>query len=443
MKKVYKPSLLHYNKSFIENKAVVVENGKILAVDSVDELIKKYNDAEIVDLTGTIMVPGTVNIHNHSFQSLLRGIAADKPFLEWRDKSLYKFSPELSADDIYTGALFAFGEMLKYGVTTVSDFFYVHNDGIESDEAVIKAAKDVGIRLVLARTMYDWDGAPKGYLETVDEAYSNVEKLAVKYNTSDTVKIVPAPHSLHAASIDMIKAGYKLAKELETKFHIHVAEEPFEVDQVKKEFNLRPMELLNKIGVVDDSMLAIHCVWLNDNEIKIMGENKANLAYCPSSNMFLADGVTNIPALIKAGVKIGFGTDGACSNNRISVFEEMRMCSLLQKVTKLDSLCVNYNDVFSMGTEYGGEILQMNVGKIEKGYGADFVAIDMNDMSMQPIFKSGEQILPNIVYSMQPCAIKYVISNGEIKVKDGHILTISEDKIVNNVQKLMEKLENV
>ncbi|MFL0250269.1 amidohydrolase family protein [Clostridium neuense] len=441
MKKIYKPAIVYYEGKFQEGKGIVEEDGEIIEVASFEILSKKYMEAEVVEWTDNIMVPGTTNIHNHSFQSLLRGIAADKPFLEWRDKSLYAFSPKLSAEDIYTGAVFAFGEMLKYGVTTVSDFFYVHNEGVESDEAVIKAAKDVGIRLVLARTMYDWDGAPKGYVETIDEAVKNVRSLAARYDGNDMVKIVPAPHSLHAASIDMVKAGHKLAKELGTNYHIHVAEEPFEVEQVQKEFGLRPVELLNKIGVLDESMVAIHCVWLNDNEIKLMGDAKAKLAYCPSSNMFLADGVTNIPAMMKAGVEIGFGSDGACSNNRISIFEEMRMCALLQKVTKLDSLCVNYKDVFSMGTEIGGKILQLPVGKIEKGYKADFVGINKNDMSMQPIFNSGEQIMPNIVYSMQPCAIDHVVVDGKERVRNGNILSVPEKKIVENVQMLMNKLQ--
>jgi len=441
MKKIYKPAIVYYKGKFKEGMGIVEEDGAIIEVDSFEAVSVKYKDGEVIEWTENIMIPGTTNIHNHSFQSLLRGIAADKPFLEWRDKSLYAFSPKLSAEDIYTGAVFAFGEMLKYGVTSVSDFFYVHNEGVESDEAVIKAAKDVGIRLVLARAMYDWDGAPKGYVETIDEAVKNVRSLAVKYEGNDMVKIVPAPHSLHAASIDMVKAGHKLAKELGTNYHIHVAEEPFEVEQVQKEFGLRPVELLNKIGVLDDSMVAIHCVWLDDNEIKLMGDAKAKLAYCPSSNMFLADGVTNIPAMMKAGVEIGFGSDGACSNNRISVFEEMRMCALLQKVTKLDSLCVNYKDVFSMGTEIGGKILQLPVGKIEKGYKADFVGINKNDMSMQPIFASGEQIMPNIVYSMQPCAIDHVVVDGKERVGNGNILSVPEKKIVENVQRLMNKLQ--
>jgi 5-methylthioadenosine/S-adenosylhomocysteine deaminase len=328
MRQLYLPEYLYCRDRFLKNRGVLVTDTEITEVDAAETLLAKYKEVTAERWDETVMIPGTVNAHNHSFQSLLRGIAADRPFLEWRDKALYKFSPGLTPEDVYTGALFAFGEMMCYGVTAVSDFFYVHNDGIASDEAVIQAAKDIGIRLVLARTMYDWDGAPRGYCETVDQAVKNTRKLALKYMDDDMVTIIPAPHSLHAASLEMIQAGCDLAKELNTLFHIHVAEEMFEVEAIQKKYGLRTMELLDKIGVVASNMVMIHGVWLNDHEIDILGRKGGKLVYCPSSNMFLADGVTHIEKMIKAGVGIGLGSDGGCSNNRISIFEEMRMVAL-------------------------------------------------------------------------------------------------------------------
>ncbi|MBW7461118.1 amidohydrolase family protein, partial [Paenibacillus sepulcri] len=128
-----------------------------MEVGPLPEVSASFPEAELIRWEGKAIVPGTVNAHNHSFQSLLRGIAIDKPFLEWRDQALYRYTPLLDEEAIYTGALLAFGEMIRYGVTTVSDFFYVHNGSTAYDEAVIQAAKDVGIRLVFARTMYDWN----------------------------------------------------------------------------------------------------------------------------------------------------------------------------------------------------------------------------------------------------------------------------------------------
>lgn len=440
MKVIYKPKFLFQNLRFLENKAVLVENGIIKKIDDFEKVYYENKDAKIIKWDKLTMIPGTVNVHNHSFQSLLRSVATDKPFLVWRDEALYKFSPMLKEEDIYTGALFAFTEMLRYGVTTVSDFFYVHNDGIKSDEAVIRAAKDVGIRLVLARTMYDWDGAPKGYQETIEVASKNIKTLAAKYQGDNMVTISPAPHSLHAASLDMIIKGHNLAKELNTKCHIHVAEEMFEVNDTLKNHGLRPVELLDKIGVLDERTVAVHSVWLNEKELRLMGQRKVNLAYCPSSNMFLADGVTNIPELIKNGVTVGLGTDGACSNNRISVFEEMRMVSLLQKVNNLDCTIINYNEAFAMGTENGGKVLGIQVGKIEEGYMADFVGIDADDLSLQPIYSENQSLIPNIVYSMQPNAISNVVVAGKERVINGNVVSVNEKDVVKKVKDLIGRL---
>lgn len=153
---LYKTGQLYTDGKFAKDQAIVVEDGLIKAIGPTKALQEKYRGVEEIDWHDKALVPGTINAHNHSFQSLLRGIAVDRPFLEWRDEALYKYTPLLDEEAIYTGALFAFGEMLKYGATTVSDFFYVHNNGTKTDEAVIQAANDLGIRLVMARTMYDW-----------------------------------------------------------------------------------------------------------------------------------------------------------------------------------------------------------------------------------------------------------------------------------------------
>lgn len=442
MQVLYKPGYIYYEESFLKDYGVLVENGTIEAVDRAGLLEKQFPGAAVEDWSGLVMIPGTVNVHNHSFQSLLRGLSCDRPFLEWRDQALYKYSPRLSRENIYTGALFAFGEMMKNGVTTVCDFFYLHNFGTDSDEMIVRAARDMGIRLVLARTMYDWKGAPSGYVETVAQAVRNTRELAGKYNGSGMTTVLPAPHSLHAASPEMVRAGYELAEELGTGFHIHVAEEMFEVEQVKAEYNgLTPVELLDKLGVAGEKMVIVHGVWLKESEISLLGRNRCALAYCPSSNMFLADGITDIPAMLKAGVLIGLGSDGACSNNRISIFEEMRMAPLLQKAKTLDAMCLNYRDAFKMGTENGGKLLGLPVGRIRKNYRADFVGINLTDLSMQPLSESGEQLLPNLVYSMQPSAVEKVVVDGKTTVSSGRLCRVTEEHIVELVQKTMKELE--
>src|SRR5262249_31598847 len=151
--------------------AVRIEDGVIVAVGAPGEV--SAPGARVVDWSGRALVPGTVNAHNHSFQSLLRGIGDDLPFLEWRDRALYRYSPRLDAEGVHTGALFAFGEMLLHGVTTVCDFFYLNDGANENASAVIAAAEKLGMRVVLARCFYDWDGAPASYREAIPRAVQN------------------------------------------------------------------------------------------------------------------------------------------------------------------------------------------------------------------------------------------------------------------------------
>lgn len=200
MKKILLPKYIYFEDQFVLNYGIAIDDNKIIKIAPAEVIKELYPEFAQKEYSDTVFVPGTVNTHNHSFQSLLRGIAIDQPFLTWRDNSLYKYSPQMRLEDIYNGALFAYAEMMKCGVTSVCDFFYLHNYGTESDEAVIQAAKDIGIRLVLARTMYDWDGAPNGYLETVDQAVKNTRDLAKKYQNDSMITIIPAPHSLWGQS---------------------------------------------------------------------------------------------------------------------------------------------------------------------------------------------------------------------------------------------------
>ncbi|MCI0182915.1 MAG: amidohydrolase [Acidibacillus sp.] len=438
---LYKADYAYIAGQFEQDRTIAVQDDLIIAIGPFAVLRANYPDAPLIDWSGYAIMPGAINAHNHSFQSLLRGIATDEPFLVWRDQALYKYTPALDAKTLYAGALLAFGEMLQYGVTTVTDFFYVHGNGTENDEAIMQAADDLGIRFVMARTMYDWSGAPLSYRETVSDAVLRTRTLAKKYDAHPRISVHPAPHSPHAASPEMIKAGHRLAQELDTPFHIHVAEEMFEVNDILRDYGVRPIHYLDQLGVVDDSMIAIHLVWLEQDEIDLLGARRASLAYCPSSNMFLADGVTKIPELLQAGVRIGLGTDGACSNNRTSVFEEMRMTALLQKVHRLDATAIRASDTLLMGTQAGADMLRLRTGQLTPTYLADFIAIDTTDLSLQPFAK---ELLPaHVVYSMQPTAIKRVVVAGKEVMRDGTLLTVHQERIRTLVAEAQEHFARI
>jgi len=407
----------------LADQAIVVRAGDIEAVVPSDSPALRGLGVE--DWGSVVVVPGTVNAHAHSFQSLLRGFSDDLPFFRWRDDGLYRIAPRLGPDEIYAGALLSFGEMLRCGVTTVADFFYVHAGGNENDEAVIRAAHDLGIRLVLARTMYDWGGAPDAYRESVADAVRRCEALIGRYAGDPMVTICPAPHSPHAASPEMILAGARLAEASGTRWHIHIAEGRYEVDQIVREHRRPPLHWLDHLGIVGHRMTAVHCVWLSDDEIETMGARGAGLAYCPASNMFLGDGVTNIPRMLAAGVTVGLGTDGLCSNNRASIFDEMRTAALLQKVSTLNGETLPAETAFAMGTRNGGAVLGLPVGEIAPGYRADLVALGLEDLSLQ---RPGRG-LKDLVYALHPAGFERVVVAGRAVVERGRLLAVPESEI--------------
>lgn len=424
MRRAYRGRQVLTGGTLLSEHAVVVRNGAIDGV--VPSGAPALRDVEIEDWGDVLILPGTVNTHTHSFQSLVRGFSDDLPFFRWRDEGIYRISPHLGPEEIYAGALLAFGEMLRYGVTTVADFFYVHAGGTDNDEAVIRAARTVGIRLVLARAMYDWQGAPAVYQETVDDAVRRCETLLARYAGDPMVTVCPAPHSPHAASPEMIVAGARLAERAGTRFHIHVAEGRYEVEMITREHGLPPMRWLDRLGVLSERMVAIHCVWLAEEEIQLMGRRGAKLAYCPASNMFLGDGITNIPAMLRAGVAVGLGTDGACSNNRTSVFDEMRTAALLQKVAALDGSVLPAETAFDMGTRNGGAVLGLPVGEIAPGAAADLVGVRLGDLSLQP----PGPVHKHLVHALHPGAITRVAVAGRTVVTDGRLLRVDEEEIV-------------
>src|SRR5690348_7101355 len=287
-------------------------DGEIRAVGDPADIAAHAPGALHVRWDHRAMVPGTVNTHNHSFQSLLRGIGDDLPFLTWRDRALYLYSPKLTAEDMATAALFAFGEMLLHGVTTVCDFYYLNAQGNEHASATIEAARRLGIRIVLARCFYDWDGAPAVYRETIPQALANFEALARRYQDRARflTAVQPAPHSQHGASPAMIEAGAGAARDAGVPWHIHLAEERYQVDQSLERFGARPLHAVARLPVDLSQMIAVHGCWFDAGERAVLAERGGALAYCPGSNMFLGDGVTDLVDLVARGVPVGLGTDG-------------------------------------------------------------------------------------------------------------------------------------
>ena len=394
--------------------SILVADDAIADVVGADEVPDGYV-TEAWD--GLAVVPGTVNAHGHAFQSLFKGFGDDRSFEDWRDLVLYPFSEGLTTDDIYTGALFAFTEAVLAGVTTIVDFFYLHDDGNDNARAVVRAAHDVGIRLVLARAFYDGDAptkAPQRYREEASVAAARTRELATELSGDPLVSVQPAPHSLHAASPETIAVALEVARELDVPCHLHLAEAEYERDLISERFGLTPVRLLADRGLLDRRLVAVHAVWLDEEEIDLVAEAGTGVVHCPGANAFLGDGIAPVMRMLERGVRVALGPDGGCANNRQSVFDEMRMASLLAKARAADGSVLGASTAFALGTTAGADLLGLDLGAIRTGAKADLVGLDLEDLSLQP----PGNLDRHVVHSMLPSAIARVLVGGRTVVDE-------------------------
>jgi 5-methylthioadenosine/S-adenosylhomocysteine deaminase len=393
-------------------------DGRIAEVGPVAEVLAAQPGADVLHLPRRLLLPGGVNGHNHSFQVLLRGLGEDADFFRWRREVLYPVSEALSREEIRRGAELAFSDMLRHGITTVADFFYLNDQGTANALAVVEAAEAVGIRLVLARTFYDWEGAPMRYRETPSEARRHTLELARALRGRPTVELQVAPHSPHGASAAMVEAAVTTAYELKVPLHVHCAEGEYERRQLLEATGRTPVAWLDHLGALTDRTLLIHAVWVDHADLDLIAARGASVIHNPGSNMILGDGIAPVPAMLARGIRVGLGTDGGCTNDRASIFDEMRLAALLQKVAERDGAALAAETVYEMGTRQGADALGLPTGMLTPGRYADLVSLNLDDPSLLP----GPVSLRHVVYALSARAVDQVWVHAREVVRDGRPL---------------------
>ncbi|MDQ2872841.1 MAG: amidohydrolase family protein, partial [Candidatus Eremiobacteraeota bacterium] len=353
--------------------AFTVENGRIATCGDPNALAAQFPDARVRRYEDDVaVVPGFINGHSHAYQILLRGWADDLPFERWRTDALYKIVPQLSPDHVYWTFVLAFEEMLAAGITTVAEFFYLNGAGNDYAEAALRAAADTGIRIVLARTWMDADYAPGAFRESIDTAASRTRALM---DAHPGVDICVAPHSLHAASHAMIQAAMEFALERDVFVHLHVAEAQYEGAQTLERHGATPIVLLDRLGVLNDRLVAIHAIYLTGEEKRLLAQQGVRVVHNPTTNQYLGDGICDLTQLLALGVRVGLGTD---ADVKPSILDEMRAASLLQKIAHLDGSALGAGQAFALGTSLGAAALGVSAGDLQTGNYADYAVIDLS-----------------------------------------------------------------
>lgn len=354
--------------------AFTVEGERIGETGPFSEIAARFPGAPIRSHgEGLAVVPGFINGHSHAYQVLMRGWADDLPFLRWRTDALYRIVPQLSPDDVYWTFRLAFDEMLAAGITTVAEFFYLNGAGNAHARSAIRAAHDAGIRLVFARTWMDAEYAPAAFRESIDQAQ---ERTAALMDELPQTHICVAPHSLHAASHDMIRACAQFARTRDCMLHVHVAEAQYEGAQTLERFGATPVELLERLGALNERTVAIHAIYITGQEQRMLAHAGARVVHNPMTNQYLGDGICDVTGLLQAGVTVGLGTD---ADVKPCVLDEMRAASLLQKIACLDGSALGAQQAFTLGTGGGARALRVDAGDLRPGAYADYAVLDVRD----------------------------------------------------------------
>ena len=410
-------------KTLIKNASLLLPDGCVtqgnLAVEgqtiaAVGETEKNWAADTIIDGTGKFAIPGFVNAHTHISMTLLRSYADDMKLMDWLENKIWPVEAKMKKEDVYWGAMLAAVEMIRSGTTTFADMY-------GDMDKVAEATLESGLRGVLARGMIGV--APNGQqaFEENKELYKNFHGAG-----EGRLTVMFGPHAPYTCPPDFLRQVAEAAAEYQAEVHIHLSETKGEVENCLKEHGMTPIALMEKVRILECGVLAAHCVHVTAEDIALMKKYGVRVAHNPGSNMKLASGVAPVPEMLKAGLCVALGTDGASSNNNLDMLEEVRLAALLHKVHTLDPLAVPAWEAVHMGMEEGARAVGIkNLGRLEKGALADIVLLDMSGAEWCPKF----DLVSLLAYSASSRSVDTVMVNGRVLMEKRELLSLDEERI--------------
>jgi 5-methylthioadenosine/S-adenosylhomocysteine deaminase len=378
-----------------------------------------------IDAERHLVIPGLFNAHTHLAMTLFRGFAEDMPLMEWLKTKIWRAERKLKAKDVYWGSMLGILEMLKTGTTCFSDL-YIHMD------EVARACIESGIRAVLCYGMAD-----RGNRERAEEELRIGEGFIKRWNDG-RIRAIFGPHAPYTCSLEFLKRVKKRADELGVGIHIHVSETMEEVEDFREKYGAPPIEKLDEIGFLSHRTVIAHAVWVSEDEMKILARRGVSVVHNPVSNLKLASGIARIAEMLKLGMNVCLGTDGAASNNTYNLFEEIKFASLLQKVQTKRADAIHAKDVLDMATVNGYKAYGIDGGRLARGKLADIVLLKKS-FNHFPVYNP----LYSVVYSSLGCEVSHTIVDGRLLVEGGEPLTLDEERIIVKVERIKEKFSDL
>ncbi len=403
----------------VENGAVAIDDGVILAVDTAAAIDALYKADETLEGNGRIVMPGLINGHSHAAMTLLRGVADDLALMDWLQN--YIFPAEVAfvdAEFVRIGTELACWEMIRGGTTTFVDMYYY-------PDTIAEVVEACGMRALVSTTVIDQrspdaesagDGLEKGrgYIERWKDRHPRITPIY-------------GPHANYTLNAEQLAATRAAADALGVPISIHLAESPYEIQYSKDTYGKTSIEMFEELGFFDGPTIAAHVVWPTDAEIPILAERKVGVIHNPTSNMKIASGIAPITAMLDAGVRLGLGTDGAASNNDLDLWEEMRLAAFLQKVDRMDPEALPAEAVLRMATSGGAEAIGLGetIGSLVPGKRADLIQVAFDDVHHVPTY----DVVSHLVYVSDEQDVAATIVDGRVLMSQGEFRTLDTARI--------------
>ena len=403
------------------NSSIAIHQGKILAINDSNLIAEIYTSNTEIDGTDSIVMPGLINTHTHSALSFLRGICDDLNLMDWLKNYVWPLEKNFIDEVfVYHATKLAIHEMLQSGTTTFNDSYFYSRE-------VARAASEMGIRCIAGELVFT---SPSPIGQNSQKTFSYIQENFEEWRGSKLISISLSPHSLYACSPDLIKKAHAYSSRNNALMNILVSESQREVADIQALYGDTPIGVLDKLGVLNERLIATHCVQVTNSDMERIASNNVGISHNPESNMKLGNGVAPIISLLKLGINVGLGTDGAASNNDLSLFSEIDFAVKLQKGYNRDATVFNSLQAVEMLTINAAKVLNLQdqIGSFEVGKCADLILIDCKNSHSTPLYNP----YSHIVYAARSSDVSTVIIDGKVLV-DNKILLNSDFEAIREV----------
>jgi 5-methylthioadenosine/S-adenosylhomocysteine deaminase len=432
---------MNSRRDVLERASVAIAGDRIVDIGELGSLSRAHPEAEVLDCSGHIVMPGMVNTHTHLFQTLLKGLGDDMVLKKWFTCMTGPSAAALTVEDAHVAALHGCVESIRSGVTTLVDFMYVHPvPGLT--QAVIDAFTTTGMRGFVCRGFMTAGaalGVPTNLVEEPASALADATALIRAHNDKGArVRVGLAPCMIWTVDERTLRQTRQVADEEAALVTMHVAETNFEIDHALRTYGQTDAEFLSDIGFLGPDVLAVHCVQCSGHDVRVLRHHGVKVSHNPCSNLYLASGCPPIPAMLSQGITVGLASDGPASSNNHSLFQAMKFAALMQKGFTRDATIMTAEKVLEMATIDGARAvgLEAEIGSIEVGKKADLAVIDYANPFMTPIHDP----VSAIVYSALGYETTTVVIDGKMVMRDGVITSVDEAAIRRQAQDCADAL---